>query len=47
MTALLAKIAWMSAVGVDGGPALLIIPLLLAGAVLAAYLSLTPHRQVG
>lgn len=45
MTALLAKIAWMAAVGVSAGPALVIIPLLLVGAVVAAYLSLKPHRH--
>lgn len=45
MTALLAKIAWMAAIGVSAGPALVIIPLLLIGAVSAAYLALRPHRD--
>jgi hypothetical protein len=45
MTALLAKIAWMAAVGVSAGPALVIIPLLLIGAVSAAYLALRPHQE--
>jgi hypothetical protein len=44
MTALLAKIVWMAAIGVSAGPALVIIPLLLIGAVSAAYLALRPHR---
>ena len=44
MLALLAKIVWMSAIGVSAGPALIIIPTLLAGAVLAAVLALLPHR---
>jgi hypothetical protein len=42
MTALLAKIAWMQAVGVNAGPALVVIPVLLIGAALAAFLSLRP-----
>jgi hypothetical protein len=46
MAALLAKIVWMAAVGVSAGPALVIIPLLLIGAVSAAYLALSPHREV-
>jgi hypothetical protein len=44
MLALLAKIAWMSSVGVSAGPALVIIPALLAGAIAAAVLALLPHR---
>ncbi len=44
MLALLAKIVWMSAVGVSAGPALVVIPLLLAGAVLAAVLALRAHQ---
>lgn len=40
MTALLAKIGWMAAIGVSAGPALVIIPVLLAGALTAAYLAL-------
>jgi hypothetical protein len=43
MIALLAKIVWMSAVDVDAGGALFIIPLLLLGALVAAGLSLQPH----
>lgn len=46
MAALLAKIIWMAAIGVTTGPALVIIPLLLIGAVAAAYLALCPHRNV-
>lgn len=45
MAALLAKIAWMAAVGVNAGPALVIIPVLLIGAVSAAYLALRPYRD--
>jgi hypothetical protein len=44
MLALLAKLVWMSAIGVSGGPALFVIPTLLTGAVLAAVLGLLPHR---
>jgi hypothetical protein len=44
MLALLAKMVWMSAVGVSAGPALVIIPVLLAGAICAAVLALLPHR---
>jgi hypothetical protein len=44
MLALLAKIAWMSMVGVSAGPALVVIPLLLVGAIVAATLALRPHR---
>lgn len=44
MLALLAKIVWMNAIGVSAGPALIIIPALLAGAASAASLSLRPHR---
>lgn len=40
MTALLAKISWMAAIGVSAGPALVIIPVLLAGSLAAAYLAL-------
>lgn len=42
MTALLAKLVWMNAVGVSAGPALVVIPLLLIGALAAAWLSLRP-----
>lgn len=45
MVALLAKIAWMSAVGASAGPALVLIPLLLLGATAAAVLALAPHRR--
>jgi hypothetical protein len=45
MLALLAKISWMAAIGVKAGPALVIIPALLAGAVSAAYVSLRPHLE--
>lgn len=44
MLALLAKIVWMSQLGVSAGPALVIIPMLLAGALLSAVLALRPHR---
>lgn len=44
MQALLAKIVWMDQVGVSAGPALVIIPALLLGALAAAYLALRPHR---
>jgi hypothetical protein len=40
MLALLAKIVWMTATGVDAGPALIIIPVMLVGAVSAATLAL-------
>lgn len=43
MTALLAKILWMNAIGVSAGPALVVIPLLLIGALLAAFLVLRRH----
>jgi len=50
MTALLAKIGWMAAIGVTAGPALVIVPVLLAGALLAAYLALgwqaRPRRRL-
>lgn len=50
MTALLAKIGWMTAIGAPAGPALAIIPLLLAGALAAAYLALRaqarPHHRL-
>jgi hypothetical protein len=45
MLALLAKILWMSAIGVSAGPALVIIPMLLVGAIAAAVLALLPHRD--
>ncbi len=45
MPALLAKVAWMSAVGTSAGPALVLIPMLLVGAVAAAALSLAPLRR--
>jgi hypothetical protein len=44
MSALLAKIVWMGRIGVSAGPALVMIPVLLAGAVAAALLALRPHR---
>jgi hypothetical protein len=44
MVALLAKITWMSAIGTSAGPALVIIPVLLVGAVIAATSCLRPHR---
>lgn len=44
MLALLAKIVWMAAIGVSAGPALVIIPMLLIGAVIAAVLALRPHQ---
>lgn len=43
MTALFAKIVWMTIVGAPAGPALVIIPILLLGALSAAYLALKPH----
>ncbi|HEV2516163.1 MAG TPA: hypothetical protein VGV07_12995 [Devosia sp.] len=49
MTALLAKIGWMATVGVSAGPALLIVPVLLAGSLAAASLALaavSPKRSV-
>lgn len=45
MAALLAKISWMVAVGVAAGLALVIVPLLLAGSLVASYLAL--RRQSG
>ena len=45
MLALLAKIAWMSLVGASAGPALVVIPALLAGAIAAAALALRPYRR--
>jgi hypothetical protein len=42
MTALLAKIGWMAAIGVDAGPALVVIPALLVGACAAAVVALRP-----
>jgi hypothetical protein len=45
MTALLAKIIWMNAIGVSAGPALVIIPVLLIGAFVAAALALAPNRR--
>ncbi len=44
MLALLAKIAWMTVIGIDAGPALIIIPLLLGNAIAAALLARRPHR---
>jgi hypothetical protein len=44
MLALLAKIIWMTAIGANAGPALVVIPSLLGGAILAAVLTLLPHR---
>jgi hypothetical protein len=45
MVALLAKIVWMSAIGVSAGPALVVIPMLLVGALAAALVSIQPHRN--
>jgi hypothetical protein len=45
MAALLAKIAWMGAVGAAAGPALVIVPVLLVGAVAAAAVSVAAHRR--
>lgn len=45
MLALLAKILWMNAIGVSAGPALIIIPLLLIGAIIAATLSVSAGRR--
>jgi hypothetical protein len=42
MLALLAKIVWMRAIGLSAGPALIIIPVLLGGAIVAAVLALLP-----
>jgi hypothetical protein len=47
MTALLAKITWMQAMGASAGPALVIIPVLLIGAALAAFLSLRSLAETG
>ena len=47
MLALLAKVVWMRAVGVSVGPALVVIPLLLVGAIVAAILALRPQRGRG
>jgi hypothetical protein len=47
MVALLAKIIWMNAVGVSAGPALVIVPVLLMGALAAAAVSLAAHREAG
>jgi hypothetical protein len=44
MLALLAKVVWMSRIGVSAGPALVLIPVLLVGAMTAAFLMLRPHR---
>lgn len=44
MLALLAKIVWMRALGVDAGPALVVIPTLLVGAMVAAVLALRAQR---
>lgn len=46
MIALLAKILWMSRVGANAGPALVLIPTLLVGALIAAWLALRAHRGV-
>jgi hypothetical protein len=35
----------MSVIGVSAGPALVVIPMLLVGAVVAAVLALLPHRD--
>jgi hypothetical protein len=45
MQALLAKVAWMMAVGAPAGPAIVIIPGLMIGAILAAVRALRPHRR--
>lgn len=44
MTALLAKVLWMSAIGVSAGPGLVLIPTLLVGAISAAAIALRAHR---
>jgi hypothetical protein len=44
MLALLAKIVWMNAIGVSAGPALVIIPLLLLGALASATLALRRYQ---
>jgi hypothetical protein len=46
MIALLAKILWMSRIGANAGPALVIIPVLLLGALAAAYLALRPRTAI-
>jgi hypothetical protein len=45
MPALLAKVAWMTAIGASAGPALVLIPMLLVGAVAAAVVALAPLRR--
>jgi hypothetical protein len=45
MLALLAKVIWMTVAGAGAGPALVMIPLLLAGALLAATLALRPYLR--
>lgn len=40
ITALLAKIGWTANIGVSAGPALVIVPVLLAGSLAAAFLAL-------
>lgn len=47
MTALLAKILWMRAIGVSAGPALVLIPLLLIGAIAASWLALRAIPREG
>jgi hypothetical protein len=44
MSALLAKILWMSQVGASAGPALVMIPTLLVGAITAAFFALRAQR---
>lgn len=45
MLALMAKVIWMTVAGAGAGPALVLIPLLLAGALLAATLALRPYLR--
>jgi hypothetical protein len=45
MLALLAKVIWMTVAGTGAGPALVMIPLLLAGALFAAALALRPYHR--
>jgi hypothetical protein len=45
MLALLGKVIWMTIAGASAGPALVMIPLLLAGALLAATLAVRPYLR--
>jgi len=44
MAALFAKILWMRAIGVSAGPALVLIPVLLAGAMAASWVAIRAVR---